>query len=64
MRNPSSLQTKFLIELFKALPEDVIVRAFAEGLRMSSADGTREVVIPYDHFEFPANTPFSNSAIP
>jgi hypothetical protein len=38
MRYPSSLDMKFLIELFNASPEDVIVRAFAEGLAMSQCE--------------------------
>jgi hypothetical protein len=41
MGHPASIQTKFLIEMFKALPEEVIVWGFAERLLVSSADGTR-----------------------
>ena len=64
MPNPTSPQTRFLLELFKALPEDIIVRGFAEGLVVSSADGTREVVILSDIFDLPAKTRFPTSAYP
>jgi hypothetical protein len=64
MPNPTSLQTKFLLELFKALPEDIIVRGFAEGFVVSSADGSREVVILSDIFDLPAKITFPKSAYP
>ena len=57
------LQTKFLIELFRALPEDAIVHGFADGLVVTNAEGTREVVILNESFDLPADATFSRRSI-
>jgi hypothetical protein len=47
-----SLHTKFLIELFQTLPEDAVVRGFAEGLAVTNADGSGELAMLDDHVVF------------
>ena len=62
MRDPTSIQTQFFIEPFKAPPEEVVVCGFAEPPAVSSADRTRERALN-DNFDFPANPVHSESAI-
>jgi hypothetical protein len=51
-----AIRTNLLIELLKTFPADAIVRGFGDGLTVTNADGTGEVVLLNDGFGVPAKT--------
>jgi hypothetical protein len=52
--NPVTIRTALLIDLLKTFPHDATVRGFEDGLSVTNADGTGQVVMLNDHIHVPA----------